>query len=340
MALWLCRAGKLGEYETRFQEDNRIYCTWYALDWDMSQYSTRQELEEKLKEQYPDEKAKTVGNWTSQLWAFSHKMQVGDLVALPSKIKPSVYIGEIRSDYINDPDAEAMFWQYREVHWIEEVNKSEIDQDLLYSLGAFSTICQIQRNDAENRIRALLNGQTVSVNADEGNSTDDVPVDETGIDIEEQALEEIAEQIIRKFKGNGLEKIVAAILEAQGFTTYCHEAGPDHGVDILAAKGSLGFGSPKICVQVKSQSDPVDRPVHDQLLGTMANHNADYGMLVSWGGFKNSILKETAKNFFKVRLWTHKEVVQEFLKYYDKMPEEIQEAIPLKQVWIYDRQSE
>jgi hypothetical protein len=28
----------------------------------------------------------------------------------------------------------------------------------LYSLGAFSTICKIQRNDAENRIRAMLKG--------------------------------------------------------------------------------------------------------------------------------------------------------------------------------------
>ena len=37
MALWLCRAGKFGEYETKFIEDEKIYCTWNDLNWDMSQ---------------------------------------------------------------------------------------------------------------------------------------------------------------------------------------------------------------------------------------------------------------------------------------------------------------
>ena len=44
-------------------------------------------------------------------------------------------------------------------------------------------------------------------------------------------------------------------------------AGPDKGVDILASAGTLGFGSPKICVQVKSTDAPVDRIVLDQLGG-------------------------------------------------------------------------
>jgi len=32
MALWLVRAGKYGEHEPRFFEDNRIYLTWGGLE--------------------------------------------------------------------------------------------------------------------------------------------------------------------------------------------------------------------------------------------------------------------------------------------------------------------
>ena len=87
MALWICRAGKLGEHETRFIEDNRIYCTWDDLHWDMSSIAERELMKEKLTEIYSGvAKEKTILNWLSQLWAFSHGMSVGDLVAMPSKL--------------------------------------------------------------------------------------------------------------------------------------------------------------------------------------------------------------------------------------------------------------
>ena len=106
------------------------------------------------------------------------------------------------------------------------------------------------------------------------------------------------------------------------------------GVDILASAGTLGFGSPKICVQVKSTDAPVDRIVLDQLGGVMKNFGAEYGLLVSWSGFKSSVINETAKQFFEIRLWTHKEIIEEFLRYYDQMDDEIKELIPLKKIWV------
>lgn len=153
-------------------------------------------------------------------------------------------------------------------------------------------------------------------------------------DIENEALGVITNLIIQKTKGHGLAKIVDAILRAKGFTTYVSPAGPDKGVDILASAGTLGFGSPKICVQVKSTDTPVDRIVLDQLGGVMKNFGAEYGLLVSWRGFKSSVINETAKQFFEIRLWTHKEIIEEFLRYYDQMDDEIKELIPLKKIWV------
>lgn len=131
-----------------------------------------------------------------------------------------------------------------------------------------------------------------------------------------------------------------AILRAKGFTTYVSPAGPDKGVDILASAGTLGFGSPKICVQVKSTDAPVDRIVLDQLGGVMKNFGAEYGLLVSWSGFKSSVINETAKQFFEIRLWTHKEIIEEFLRYYDQTDDEIKELIPLKKIWVVNNSEE
>ena len=36
--------------------------------------------------------------------------------------------------------------------------------------------------------------------------------------------------------------------------------------------------------------------------GVMKNFGAEYGLLVSWSGFKSSIINETAKQFFEIRL--------------------------------------
>lgn len=338
MALWLCRAGKLGEHETKFIEDNRIYCTWSAIDWDMSQFTDREKFRDKVQETYnADEVTGKIANWTGQLWAFRKRMQKGDWVVLPSKIKRIIYIGKITSDYLYNKDAPHLYWHYRNVEWIKEIPRDDFDQDLLYSFGATMTICRISRNNAEQRVQAMVLGGSAPEMALPDELEAEIGED---IDLEENALQEIADQIIRKTKGHQMEQLIAAILEAKGFTTYTAPAGPDKGVDILASQGALGFGSPCICVQVKSGSNPVDRPTLDQLIGTMSNHKAEYGLLVSWGGFKSTVIQETANHFFKVRLWTHKEVLQEFLKHYEELPEEIREMIPLKRIWIIDKRIE
>ena len=111
----------------------------------------------------------------------------------------------------------------------------------------------------------------------------------------------------------------SGILKAQGYTTYVSPEGPDKGIDLLAAPGALGFGKPRICVQVKSQDTPVDRPTMDQLIGTMQNVQAEQGLLVSWGGYKSSVNREEASQFFRVRLWDRDDLIRQLLPNFDKL---------------------
>lgn len=339
MALWLFRAGGAGQYENKFLDEGRIYLTWDELSTDLSKFKDQAALFEYLVEFY-EAGRNTIRNWATQVWPIAHRVQKGDWVVLPSKLNGTIHIGEVLGDYVFDPKAENPFYHYRKVKWFaKDVPRTVFDQDLLYSFGAFMTVCRIQRNDAEARVHELAkrNWQntaaaqrsTLKVKGKEGDEVESVP----DSDLEDLAKDQISKYVARKFTGHGLAILIEAILKAKGYTTHRSDPGPDKGVDILAGLEPMGFGTPRLCVQVKSGDSPVDRPTLDQLIGTMQNVGAQQGVLVSWAGFKNTVEKEVPGQFFRVRLWRQKEIVNELLANYDKLDEDLQAELPLKRIW-------
>ncbi len=327
MALWLVRSGRHGEYEQRFLSDNRIYLTWEELNQNLSEIKQQSELYELLVKTYPDASAGKCGNHGGQIWAFTHRMQVGDLVVVPSKFQPVINIAEITSDYTYDKKAEPEYRHYRAIKWlVRNKSRTSFDQDLLYSFGAIMTICQISRNEAEKRIREMLKASGKVI------KTDPVPP-ENEIDLEETGRDQIARLLERRFRGHDLTRLIEALLKAQGYTTYMSPPGPDKGIDILAAPGPLGFGNPRLCVQVKSGNDQVDSPTLNQLIGAMQNVQADQGLIVSWSGFKQTVERERAVQFFKVRFWNQDDIISELLTHYDSLDEDLRAEIPLKRIW-------
>jgi restriction system protein len=235
----------------------------------------------------------------------------------------------------------------RRVEWFAlDVPRDRFDQDILYSFGAFLTFCRISRNNAEARVKEMAaNGWKVPAGSrarlekGEASAAGDIEVaaETEGaavIDLESTAYEQMARLILARFKGHGLAALVKAILETEGFTVFQPPEGPDHGVDLLAAPGAMGFGQPRLCVQVKSQEGPVERVVLDQLIGTMQNHNAQHGLLVSWGGFKQTIERERAAQFFRVRLWNRDDLIRALLANYEKLDPAIKAELPLKRFWM------
>jgi len=336
MALWLNRAGSHGEYEKAFFDNSRIYLTWNGLKYDLSGLETMRELYDLLPEFYPDWSKGKRTQYTGQIWSFSQRMEPGDWVVLPGKLKRGViHIGEITGPYVFDPKAEDPYYHYRNVKWIAtNIPRTNFDQDILYSTGAFTTICGIKRNDAEKRVRAMAatNWKMTppGLKVDDSGDTD---TDGESVDLDQLGRDAIAKLILAKFKGHGMAQLVDAILKVQGYTTHVSPAGPDKGIDILAAPGPMGFGQPRICVQVKSGDSPVDRPTMDQLIGTMQNVQAEQGLLVSWGGFKPTVDKETATQFFRVRLWDREALIDQLLEHYDEIDPDIRAELPLKQIW-------
>lgn len=344
MELWLTRAGSHGEYEQKFLDEGRVYLTWGGFSDNISGMASRQELIEALEQHNPDAKPKTLINASSQIWPFAKVMQHGDWVVLPSKKQPVVYIGRITGDYVHNPTGPDPYFHWRTVEWFgQEIPRSNFGQDLLYSFGAFMTICRIQRNNALARLQAMhktgwqaentkssLNQSAIA----SGNQNEDVSNDETSeTDLAEMANEQIVRLIEQKFKGHEFTRLVAAILKAQGYSVWQSPEGADGGADILASDGTMGFGDQRICVEVKSGTGTVDRPTVDKLLGAMTKFNARQGLFVAWGGFKQNVQKEMASSFFRLRLWSQDDLLEELFTVYDKLDDELKAQLPLKRVW-------
>lgn len=153
-------------------------------------------------------------------------------------------------------------------------------------------------------------------------------LDSETIDLEQEGLDRIATQIQARFASHALTRLLDGILKAQGYTSYLSAEGPDGGMDILAGMGALGFGTPQLCVEVKPQDTPVDRPTVDKLLGAMSKFNAPQGLFASLGGFKTNVQKELAQSFFKVHLWTKKDLLDALFAHYDKLDEDLKAELP------------
>ncbi len=195
------------------------------------------------------------------------------------------------------------------------------------------TVCQIKRNNAEERIPAILEGRTPPLPLPEGEEPTDDP-SETVLDLGDYAATQIRSWIAQKFAGHALADLINAILEAQGYVTEVSPPGPDGGVDIIAGQGAMGFDPPRLLVQVKSGDAQQDVKVLRELRGVMQDFRAEQGLFVAWGGFKRTVLAEAKKNFFELRLWDASDVVENVLRYYDKFSEELKTDLPLKRIWV------
>ena len=166
------------------------------------------------------------------------------------------------------------------------------------------------------------------------------PVQDEGSLAEPQDIGELADAGIRElvgqdFKRHELTNLVTAILRAQAYIADMSSPGSDRGMDIVAGSGPLGFEKPRMCVQVKSGQGPADGTVLRALSGSVQNSGADYGLLVSWGGFTGPTQKEAQQsNYFNIRLWDSQALLNALFAVYARLPADIRARIPIKQIWI------
>jgi restriction system protein len=337
MALWLVRAGRNGEQEDLALDEGLAVIGWGQIP-DLAGTGSSAELKTMYTELNPDQSVNKIANQVSQIWAFGKRVNEGDLVALPLKRQGVVAFGEVMGPYRHRPDFPEGAKHTRPVRWIRtDVPRSTLDEDILNSLGSLLTVCQIRRNNIEERIRAMLDGRhppSVAPLPEPVNKEDEGVTDVVApLDVEQYARDQIRNFIGRRFRGHELARLVTVLLEAQGYQTRMSPPGADGGVDIVAGRGPFGFDPPRLCVQVKSSTYQANVNVVRELQGVIRHFGADQGLFVSWGGFNWVVEREVRNRFFEMRLWDGGDLVEHVLENYDRLPDDVQAELPLKRIW-------
>jgi restriction system protein len=352
-AAWLIRAGSRGEDESAVLSKNLAIIGHNEFP-DLVELKSTDQIAKAYKGTPATQKSITAR--AAQLDKFANQAKVGDLVALPLKLKKGmVALGFIKGPYAFS-QVNSVGRHTRPVEWVTQIPRTSFEQDLLDSLGAFSTVAPITRNGALERLEALAAGKpdpgppsgeefrtgrgTLTGKSKKPSELLAETETEDGSDSwsEEfsiRARDRIERHIRRKFPADLLTTLIAEILRADGYTVAnLGGSGPDGGQDIFAAKGQFGFEGPTIVAQVKARDKQTEASEVRELIGVMNRRKATSCLFVSWSGFTRAAEKEARDDWFSLRLWNSVDVVDALLRVYEKLPEEIQLQIPLERVWV------
>ena len=329
MSIWVVRGGKFGEYENRFLNESKVYLTRDGFKTDLNKIAEQSTLRSTLDEFYPTLPSSKMSSWSDQIWSFAHDIQQKDWIIVPSKLSPVIHVGEIIGGYNYEKNNSDPYYHSREIKWIEkDIPRGYFPTDILYQLGGFKDIFNA---DGVEKVFHTMADNDWAPTKDDDSSYEQT--NELIALLQEISRDQIAQLIRNKFKGHRLAKLVKALMEAKGYSTHMgssDETGSD--LDILAAKGGMGFDDDsRICIQVRADDLPV--ATLDKFLGTMNDVGANYGLLVSWGGFKSNVEQERSNEFFRVRLWNQNDLIDQVLVHYEELDNYIKGEIPLKSFW-------
>lgn len=274
MAVWVVRGGHLEEEAL----ESNLISIGFGIDEDLSGVLTREDLKQRIQQINQNATTNQIANWAGQVWRFKEHIQIQDLIVMPRKGQPTIAIGRMAREYVYLPDRSELS-QGRTVQWInKEVSRDLLDPDLKSSLSGDATVFQPRAPNAEERLLAIAEGSKQEPVL-EPPSGDDESID-FSVNLEEDANNRIRDYVGSHFHGHEFTRLVAAVLQAQGYATEVAPPGPDGGVDIVAGSGPMGFDPPRICVQVKSGVQTTKVNVLRELEGTLNSFGADYGLLV------------------------------------------------------------
>jgi len=348
MTVWVIRAGRNGEREAWCLEHGFAGGGWSEVP-SLVGARSREDVRQVLARTLPEDSVAKRNNNTGQLWGLK-TIGAGDIVIMPMKTTKTLAIGRAVSgyEYLDNPDPSLR--HVVRVDWVrDDVPRSAVKDDLLYTLGAIMTIFKASRNEAEKRFAHVLEHgldpgslaatTTASTTQSEDEAAEAAVSDPVAVPTLETIRDRVRTHISENFKGHRLTELVAAILRVRGFVCDVSTPGPDQGVDILAGSGPLGLDSPTLIVEVKSETSQISAPIVRGLQGAMLSNRADQGLLVAWGGITKDARREIRTDRLTMRVWTADDLLDELFDVYDRLPDEYRVSIPLKRAWVLDEEA-
>lgn len=329
--IWFIRAGRKAAFVEDFVANGLVAVGWsemarFPLD------VSREELERRYCEAFPDQSKPQRAVGIGQLWRFVREVQVGDAIATYDPDQRIYFVGRVES---------APEWRdhalgiVRRVTWTHRVERDRLGASTRNSLGAISTLFRpgVEASDEIWRkslpiqagaVATRVEPEPAPAKADEGEAV-------LRAEVVERSNEFIQDRIAR-LSWEDLQELVAGILRAMGYKTRVSEPGPDRGVDIFASPDGLGLEEPRIFVEVKHRPGTTmgGKEVRAFLGG---RRPGDRCLYVSTGGFSKDAHYEADRSSIPVTLITLPALRQLLVDHYEKLDAITTALVPLERVY-------
>ena len=161
--MWMVRAGENAFLIDDFKELNIV-----AIGWEIGDLSNKNpnEIKKIMAKKYPEATKTSLGLNSAQVIKFVCDFEIGDYVISYNPQTRKYLVGKISSDYYYSDklaqkyNQEVFFNNFRDVNWIGEVNRDELNETALKPLKSVMTIFNLN-NAAKNVILYKINNNKI-----------------------------------------------------------------------------------------------------------------------------------------------------------------------------------
>lgn len=334
--VWVVRAGKGGRNASDFERSGLI-AIGFAEAGDPTGLD-RDELFAQVREAV----GSRGGHVAGQVDRFARVMSVGDLVIVPDGSTRELLCGRITGayEYRSEPPI-AHFRHVRTVSWIGRRDRDLLPDRVLFTLGSLLAVFLPAQQDLlrEFAVRGVVErgvrdgGESSEVGSETSDADGGTSAETSAADQEARNRELIAKRIGR-IGGYETQDLVAGVLKALGYTTKVAAPGADGGVDIEACKDALFLQPPLVKAQVKARPGTKTGPDEIRQLNGLFDRVNERGIFISTGGFTASAIAEARQ--MQIHLWDLERLTDLFLENYSRLPEAVQDLVPLRQIWALE----
>ena len=150
--MWMVRAGENAFLIDDFKDLNIV-----AIGWELGDLSSKSpdEIKQLVSKVYRTKHKKTQDIYSSQIIKFVHDFQVGDYVLSFNPVTQKYLLGKISSDYyysdgLKDKYENGPYSNFRDVEWLGEFSKDNLNNNSKKNLKAMRTIFSINEKAQDN----------------------------------------------------------------------------------------------------------------------------------------------------------------------------------------------
>jgi restriction system protein len=322
---WMVRAGDDNELADLLEKKHAVAIGWAEMG-DLSSLKTRDDFKAAYRKAHPDDSDRTVAMQAGQIYRFVHEIQNGHYILSYSTATGELLVGTCDGVYKYLPNLFSEDYPHtRLVKWLKRVSRDHFSEPARASLGGLMTVFQLDDHLPE--IEGLA---TAKPGVPPAAPIDVEAAPEFHTEVEAKAGGLIAD-LISKLDPYDFQDLVAALLRTMNFRATSKPPGADRGVDILAHPDPLGFGRPRIKVQVKHRKGTVSGPEMRSFRGALKDD--DNGLFVSTGGFTEDAKRE-AEQSPPITLLDRDGFLVLLLEHYEALEPEFQAKLPLRRIWV------